>query len=219
MFTLPDLPYGYDALEPTISEKTLHFHHDKHHRTYVKTLNELLDKAGKSPASLEDVIRAAAKAGKDEVKLFNNAAQAWNHGFFWNCMTPTAGKPEGDLAEAIKSAFGDSLADTFVEQGAAHFGSGWVWLVADVAGKLSVKSTHDAQDMVTSEGQTPILVCDLWEHAYYLDYQNDRKKFLTAWFAALPNWAFAADQLAAARGAGRAWRYPAPTGRADARAA
>ncbi|HEY7852484.1 MAG TPA: superoxide dismutase [Caulobacteraceae bacterium] len=219
MFALPDLPYAYDALEPTISEKTLHFHHDKHHATYVKTLNELVDKAGKSPASLEAMIRDAALAGKDGIKLFNNAAQAWNHGFFWNSMTPGAGEPDGQLAEAIKAAFGDSLAETFVEQGAAHFGSGWVWLVADAAGKLAVRSTHDAEDMVTKESSTPLLVCDLWEHAYYLDYQNDRKKFLTAWFNALPNWSFAADQLAAAKGSGKAWRYPVPTGHAGVKAA
>ena len=219
MFALPDLPYAYDALEPTISDKTLHVHHDKHHATYVKTLNELLEKSGRSPASLEEVIRDAAKAGKDGVKLFNNAAQAWNHGFYWNSMTPRAGAPSGQLSEAIKAAFGETLAETFVEQGAAQFGSGWVWLVADSAGKLTVTSTHDAQDMVTAEGLTPLLVCDLWEHAYYLDYQNDRKKYLTAWFAAVPNWAFAADQFAAARGAGKAWRYPVPSGHAGVRAA
>jgi Fe-Mn family superoxide dismutase len=219
MYALPNLPYAYDALEPTISERTLHFHHDKHHGTYVKTLNELVEKAGKSPASLEDVIRDAARAGKDEIKLFNNAAQAWNHAFFWNCMTPSVVKPEGELAEAIRAAFGETLAETFIEQGAAHFGSGWVWVVADAGGKLSVKSTHDAEDMVTIEGRTPLLVCDLWEHAYYLDYQNDRKAFLAAWFKTLPNWSFAADQFAAARGSGRVWRYPPPTGRTGVRAA
>ncbi|HEY2178589.1 MAG TPA: superoxide dismutase [Caulobacteraceae bacterium] len=219
MFALPNLPYAYDALEPTISERTLHYHHDKHHGTYVKTLNELIEKSGKSPASLEDVIRDAAKAGKEGIKLFNNAAQAWNHGFFWNCMTASVVKPDGELAEAIQAAFGETLAETFIEQGAAHFGSGWVWLVADAGGKLSVKSTHDAEDMVTVEGRMPLLVCDLWEHAYYLDYQNDRKAFLSAWFKALPNWSFAADQYAAARGDGKAWRYPPPAGRTGVRAA
>jgi Fe-Mn family superoxide dismutase len=219
MFALPDLPYDYDALEPTISARTMHLHHDKHHRTYVATLNELLDKAGKSPASLEAAIRDAARAGKDEIKLFNNAAQAWNHGFLWKSMTPQASEPDAELAKAIESAFGATLEQTFVEQGAAHFGSGWVWLVADAGGKLSVRSTHDAEDMVTVEGRTPLLVCDLWEHAYYLDYQSDRKGYLTAWFKAAPNWSFASTQYAAAKGDGAAWTYPAPSGRAGVRAA
>lgn len=215
MFVLPDLPYVYDALEPTISAKTMHVHHDKHHAGYVKTLNELLAKAGRSPASLEEVIAASAS----EAKLYNSAAQAWNHAFFWDSMAPGAEKPRGDLAAAITSAFGDSLAETFVAEGAGHFGSGWVWLIADAAGKLTVASTHDAHDMVTVEGRTPLLVCDVWEHAYYLDYQNDRKAFLTAWFNHLANWDFAAAQLAAATGRGPVWRYPAPARDSGAQAA
>jgi Fe-Mn family superoxide dismutase len=221
MFSLPDLPYAYDALEPTMSARTLHLHHDKHHGTYVKTLNELIETTGASPADLEEVIRAAAGGGADKAKLFNNAAQAWNHGFFWSCMAPTTGKPTGDMDAAIRDAFGDlaKLGETLIEQGAAHFGSGWVWLIADRAGKLTVKTTHDAADLVTEGGFTPLLVCDLWEHAYYLDYQNDRKKFLTAWFASLPNWGFAASQFAAATGDGQSWRYPAPVAAQGARAA
>ena len=214
MFTLPDLPYAYGALAPAMSERTLHFHHDKHHRAYVNKLNDLLAKAGRSPASLEEVISGAAKEGGP---LFNNAAQAWNHGFFWQSMTPRKGAPEGDLAKAIEKSFGDvaKLGQVLVERGETHFGSGWVWLVADAAGALDVKSTHDAHDMVTERAQTPLLVCDVWEHAYYLDYQNDRKKFLTTWFETLPNWAFAAEQFANARKGG-AWRYPAPDARAHA---
>ena len=210
MFVLPDLPYAYDALGPVMSDKTLHFHHDKHHAAYVKTTNEILSKAGKSPKSLEDVIREAAKSG--EKKLFNNAAQAWNHGFFWVAMTPKAAKPAGDLASAISTAFGDlaGLKAKFVEAGVGHFGSGWVWLVAETSGTLAVRSTHDAEDFVSGTNVTPLIVCDLWEHAYYLDHQNDRKGFLEAWFDALPNWSFAAKQYAAARGQGEAWRYPAP---------
>jgi superoxide dismutase, Fe-Mn family len=208
MFALPDLPYAYDALSPVISDKTMHFHHDKHHATYVKTLNELLEKAGKSPASLEAVIREAAKGEK---KLFNNAAQAWNHSFFWVSMTPKGEKPSGDLDKAIAEAFGNlaSLKTKFVEEGAGHFGSGWVWLLSDKAGKLEVRSTHDAEDLVTQEGVTPVLVCDLWEHAYYLDHQNDRKAFLEAWFDALPHWSFAGFQFKAAKGDGEPWRHPA----------
>lgn len=212
MFSLPDLPYGYDALEPSISKRTLHFHHDKHHRAYVTKVNDLLDKAGKSPASLEEAISGAERDAEHGRNLFNNAAQAWNHGFFWQCMTPQAGKPEGALAAAIREAFGDigKLGELMVERGETHFGSGWVWLTARLDGKLEVESTHDAHDMVTERSKTPMLVCDLWEHAYYLDYQNDRKRFLKTWFEALPNWPFAARQFAAATDGGRAWCYPAP---------
>jgi superoxide dismutase, Fe-Mn family len=209
MFTIPDLPYAYDALSPVISERTLHLHHDKHHAAYVKTLNELLEKAGQSPDSLEAVIAGSARSG--ETKLFNNAAQAWNHGFFWVSMTPTRQQPSGNLACAIEAGFG-GLADlkkAFVTEGVGHFGSGWVWLTADRSGALKVISTHDAHDIVTQPDSTPLLVCDLWEHAYYLDHQNDRKRFLEAWFDALPNWSFAADQLAASKD-GESWRYPTP---------
>jgi Fe-Mn family superoxide dismutase len=210
MFELPDLPYPYDALAPVMSDKTLHFHHDKHHATYVKTVNELV-KPPETGHSLEEVIRGAARSGNR--KLFNNAAQAWNHAFFWLAMTPHAEKPPSELTSAINGAFGDlkGLKEKFVEEGAAHFGSGWVWLVADRAGKLEVRSTHDADDTLTKDGVAPLIVCDLWEHAYYLDYQNDRKGFLEKWFDALPNWAFAARQYAAARGSGEVWRYPSPS--------
>ena len=212
MFVLPDLPYAYDALEPVMSERTLHFHHDKHHATYVKTLNELLDKDGASPRSLEDVI---AKAGQG--KLFNNAAQAWNHAFFWEALSPDHDTPQSDLAKAIDTAFGGlaKLKEALVAEGAGHFGSGWVWLLADGHGALSVRSTHDAGLPLTEGAATPLLVCDLWEHAYYLDHQNDRKGFLEAWFDALPNWRFAGRQFAAAQGDGEAWRYPAPEAAAE----
>ena len=210
MFELPDLPYAYGALAPVISDKTLHFHHDKHHATYVKTVNELLNGASDAGRSLEDVIRAAAKSG--DTKLFNNAAQAWNHAFFWVAMTAAPAKPPAELETAIAGAFGDlkSLKEKFVSEGATHFGSGWVWLVAGGDGKLEVRATHDADDTLTKDGLTPLIVCDLWEHAYYLDHQNDRKGFLEAWFDALPNWSFAAAQFAAARGQGQPWRYPRP---------
>jgi Fe-Mn family superoxide dismutase len=215
MFSLPDLPYPYDALQPTISSRTLHFHHDKHHRTYVETLNKLLDEAGEAPSNLEDVISAAGPG-----KLFNNAAQAWNHAFFWNAMSPQRQTAQGELSGAIDTAFGGlaRLKEAFVKAGAEHFGSGWVWLAAE-GRNLKVVATHDAGDAALVQSLTPLLVCDLWEHAYYLDHQNDRKGFLEAWFDSLPNWAFAAQQWAAAHGEGRAWRYPAPTaaaGDADA---
>jgi Fe-Mn family superoxide dismutase len=209
MFSLPELPYAYDALVPTISAETLHLHHDKHHATYVKTLNELLEGKGGASDSLEAVIRDAAKG---EAKLFNNAAQAWNHAFFWVAMTPNSGQPEGDLKAAIDAQFGDiaALGDALVKEGAGHFGSGWVWLLSDAGGRLSIQSTHDAHNSLADPAVTPLLVCDLWEHSYYLDYKNDRKAYLEAWFKQLPNWALAASQFAAARGSGEAWRYPAP---------
>jgi len=138
--------------------------------TYIKALNELLGQTGPTKAALEDVIRQSAGAGPDAAKLFNNAAQAWNHAFFWESMAPKPSKPCGNLDAAIRSSFDGlpHLREAFVKEGAAHFGSGWVWLVA-ARGKLAVKSTHDAHDLVTDDASVPLLVCDLWEHAYYLD--------------------------------------------------
>jgi Fe-Mn family superoxide dismutase len=157
--------------------------------------------------SLEDVVVKAAKDG--EKKLFNNAAQAWNHTFFWNSMTPGEAQPGGALDQAITAAFGglEGLKTKFVEEGGAHFGSGWVWLAADTSGALSIVQTHDGENLLTRD-LIPLLVCDLWEHAYYVDYKNDRAAFLKAWFDALPNWGLAASQLAAAKGQGAAWKHP-----------
>jgi Fe-Mn family superoxide dismutase len=204
MYVLPPLPYAYDALEPTMSAETFRFHHDKHHNAYVTVLNQLT--ADQPAKPLEEVIKAAGPG-----KLFNNAAQTWNHAFFWDSMTPDYAAPSGELAAAITAAFG-SLADlktAFVTEGVGHFASGWVWLVAE-GGALKVISTHDAATTVTQAGVTPLLVCDVWEHAYYIDKRNDRKAFLEAWFDALPNWALAANQLAASKGQGEAWAYPKP---------
>jgi len=213
MYTLPELPYAYDALEPTVSQNTLRFHHDKHHKAYVDKTNVLAPKAGLDGQPLEEVVREARKRGDNG--LFNNAAQAWNHAFFWHCMTPAKAAPAGALAEAITQAFGglDALKKAFVEEGVGHFGSGWVWLVAGSEG-LKVISTHDADDTLVRDGLHPLLVCDLWEHAYYLDFQNDRAGFLGRWFDEVANWAFAGQQLAAANGQGAGFRYPAPTGQA-----
>lgn len=206
MFVLPDLPYAYDALSPVISDKTMHHHHDKHHAKYVDTLNQLLKDAGSSPDSLEAAIKDSA--GKN-AKVFNNAAQAWNHAFFWLCMTGDPKPLGGDLAAAIERSFGgvEALKTAFVNEGVGHFGSGWVWLAAQ-GDTLKVVSTHDAGCLVTEAGVTPILVCDLWEHAYYLDHQQDRKGFLEAWFDKLVDWSFAGKQYAAARGQGAAYTYP-----------
>jgi Fe-Mn family superoxide dismutase len=209
MFALPELPYGYDALAPYLSAETLHTHHDKHHKTYVEKTNDLAAKAGLSGRLLEDVVREAHKRG--DKTLFNNAAQAWNHAFFWQAMRPAGGQePSGDLAQAIQRFGGlAALKDAFVEEGFGHFASGWVWIVTGSEG-LKVVSTHDAEDTLVREGLFPLLVCDLWEHAYYLDYKNDRKAFLQRWFENVANWDFAAAQLAAANGAGQGFRYPAP---------
>ena len=214
MFILPKLPYEYDALEPAMSSDTLQFHHDKHHKAYVDKTNELAPKAGLDGRPLEDVVREASRSG--DKKLFNNAAQAWNHAFFWNCMAPKddrgGDKPSGDLARMIEQAFGgfDAFEQAFVEEGANHFASGWVWLVTGSDG-LKVISTHDADDTLVKDGLFPLLVCDLWEHAYYLDYQNDRKGFLKRWLGEVANWTFDADQLAAANGQGQGFRYPKPS--------
>lgn len=215
MFALPDLPYAYSALSPIISECTLHFHHDKHHAAYVRALNACLEALRDTPQTLEDVITQAARSGNR--KLFNNAAQAWNHSFFWVAMSPQIGQPEGELASAIEAAFGtfDGLKRAFVSEGVGHFGSGWVWLASDRGGALVVRSTHDADDTLTHPDLTPLLVCDLWEHAYYLDHQNDRQRFLEAWVDALPNWPFAAVQYEAARGRGEPWHHPKSLAEAD----
>ncbi len=209
MFFLPNLNYASDALEPVISSRTLHLHHDKHHAAYVKALNEQLEPV-KSDWTLEAVIRDAAKA--ENHKLFNSAAQMWNHSFCWLAMSPIREQPAGALATAIDNTFGGLayLKKVFVDNGTDHFGSGWLWLVADRAGKLAVRSTHDADDTLTQTDLTPLLVCDLWEHAYYLDYQNDRKAFLEAWFDAMPDWQFAAQQFAAAQKRGVPWHHPLP---------
>jgi Fe-Mn family superoxide dismutase len=209
MFIVPPLPYAYDALKPAMSDKTLHHHHDKHHAKYVDTLNGLVkDEPSLASMTMEAVIRHA-RAEKQQ-KLFNQSAQAWNHGFFWECMSPEGGKPTGELAAAIDKAFG-SLEDfktSFVREGVGHFASGWVWLVRE-GDALSVISTHDADTAAGRDGVTPLLVSDLWEHAYYLDYQQDREGFLNTWFDHLVNWDFVSQQFAAAGSEG-GYRYPAP---------
>jgi Fe-Mn family superoxide dismutase len=205
MITLPELPYAYDALQPTISAATLHVHHDKHHAKYVDTANKLVADAGLEGRSVEDIIAEAER--RKLGKLFNNAAQAWNHAFFWDCMTPKRRDPGGELLTAIQARFGqlDQLRAQFVQEGADHFASGWVWLAAD-GGDLVVLSTHDAGTLA-HDSKTPLLVCDVWEHAYYLDYQQDRKTFLEQWFDRLADWEFAEAQFAAAQGRHQAWRF------------
>ena len=188
-FTLPPLPYALDALEPHLSRETLELHHGKHHQTYVDKLNDLVE--GSSDADLDKVILEAEKG-----PVFNNAAQHWNHSFYWQCMAPDGGgTPEGELAEAIDREFGSfgALSEKLHEAGATHFGSGWAWLVHD-GSKLLVTSTHDA-DLPLAHGQQALLTIDVWEHAYYVDYRNLRPDYLTAFLDHLVNWDFVAKGL------------------------
>jgi len=189
---LPDLPYAHDALEPHMSKTTLEFHHDKHHQKYVDTLNGLIEGTDLEGKSLEDIISAAA-GDATKNKLFNQAAQVWNHTFFWNSMSPSGGgNPSGQIADAINRDFGsyEAFKNQFSAEAAGHFGSGWAWLVADKDGKLSIMSTHDA-DLPLAHGAHAILTIDVWEHAYYLDYQNKRPDFIAAYLDKLVNWEFA----------------------------
>jgi Fe-Mn family superoxide dismutase len=193
-FTLPPLPYAYDALAPHISENTMHFHYDKHHSGYVDRLNGMLDAGAKDCATIEEVVRYAKANGNGG--MFNNAAQIANHSFFWNCMKPGGGgQPNGELATRINSAFGDfaTFREKFLAAAAGRFGSGWAWLVQDGSG-LAIIDTPNA-DMPNTEGKTSLLTVDVWEHAYYLDYQNLRPKFVETVFDNLINWDFVAQQL------------------------
>ncbi len=207
MFTLEPLPYPDDALEPVISARTLQFHHGKHHAGYVKTVNDRLAELGIRPDSLEEVIEHADQTG--DRKLFNAAQQTRNHSFFWAAMSPDRSRPDTMLAAAIDAQLGGmaGLRQAFVAAGTAEFGSGWVWLVSEDDGSLAITTSHDADYWQGEPGATPLIVCDVWEHAYYLDHQNDRKAFLEAWFDTLPNWDFASEQFAAAKGQAQKWRH------------
>jgi superoxide dismutase, Fe-Mn family len=188
--TLPELPYAMDALEPHISRETLEYHYGKHHRTYVDKLNGLIEDTELANASLEDTIRGSSGG------VFNNAAQVWNHTFYWHCMAPTGGgKPSGDLARAIDGAFGsfDEFHKQFSDKAATLFGSGWTWLVKQPDGKLAIVQTGNADTPLTGKA-TPLLTCDVWEHAYYIDYRNARPKYLEAFWKVV-NWDFVAKNL------------------------
>jgi Fe-Mn family superoxide dismutase len=198
-FELPPLPYAQDALEPHYTARTLSFHYGKHHRTYVDTLNKLIEGSELEGMSLEDVIRAV-QGKSDKQAVFNNAAQVWNHTFFWNSMKPGGGgEPGGELSDKLVASFGgvEQAVQALRTAGATRFGSGWAWLVSD-NGDLKVLSTPNAEQP-TGPGVTPLLVVDVWEHAYYLDYQNLRPRYLETFFGDLVNWDFAAENLAAAK--------------------
>lgn len=189
--TLPELPYSRHALSPFISTRTIDFHHGKHHRAYVDALNKLLAERPESEAPLEEIIRGTA-GDASQVSVFNNAAQAWNHSFYWNSMKPKGGgRPTGPIANAIKMKFGDweSFGEAFSSAAARRFGSGWVWLVAN-NGVLEIRSTPNAMTPFTEPGVTPLLTMDVWEHAYYLDYQNKRSSYVAEFIKHLLNWDF-----------------------------
>jgi superoxide dismutase, Fe-Mn family len=205
-FELMPLPYDSEALAPAISAETLSFHHGKHHKAYIDKTNAAIEGTELADADLETVI---AKARGTDQGLFNNAAQSWNHGFYWHSLSPDAAGPSGELAAKIAEAFGSTgeLTKQLAERGAGHFASGWVWL-AEKGGKLSVEETHDGDTLADSgadSGFTPLLTIDVWEHAYYLDYQNRRPDYLNAVLDKILNWDFAAENLAR----GSTWTYPA----------
>ncbi len=191
-FELPPLPYAQDALQPHISAETLEYHYGKHHNTYVVKLNGLVPGTEYENKSLEEIITSAPAGG-----VFNNAAQVWNHTFYWHCLSPNGGgEPSGAVADAINSAFG-SFADfkqKFTDSAINNFGSGWTWLVKNADGSVAIVNTSNAGCPLTS-GQTPLLTVDVWEHAYYIDYRNVRPDYMNA-FWALVNWDFVADNLA-----------------------
>jgi Fe-Mn family superoxide dismutase len=191
-FELPPLPYAKDALAPHLSAETLDFHYGKHHQTYVTNLNNLAPGTEFDGLSLEEIVK------KSSGGIFNNAAQIWNHTFYWNSLSPNGGgQPSGALADAINAKFGSfaSFQEEFTKCAVTTFGSGWAWLVKNADGSLALVSSSNAGCPLTT-GQTPLLTCDVWEHAYYIDYRNARPKYLEA-FWALVNWEFAAANFAA----------------------
>jgi superoxide dismutase, Fe-Mn family len=197
-YELPELPYGYTELEPHISKSTLEFHHDKHHAGYVQKFNDAVQGTDLADQPMEAVLMAIAKDPKQS-GLFNNAAQAWNHTFYWNSMKPGGGgMPSGALMQKIEADFGsfEQFVTAFKDAGATQFGSGWAWLVLE-NGSLKVTKTLNADNPLT-QGQIPLLTMDVWEHAYYLDYQNKRPDYIQTFLDKLVNWDFAAQNLAAA---------------------
>ncbi|MFY0568382.1 superoxide dismutase [Archangium lansingense] len=189
-FTLPELPYKKDALAPHISAETLEYHHGKHHAAYVTNLNKLLEGKPEASRSLEEVIL------NSEGGVFNNAAQVWNHTFYWNCMKPNGGgRPTGDLADAITRDFGsfERFREEFANAAATQFGSGWAWLVLE-KGKLAVTKTGNA-DLPLKHGQKALLTIDVWEHAYYIDFRNARPKYIDTFLEKLVNWDFVLENL------------------------
>ncbi len=194
-FRLPDLPFAKDALGAFMSAETLDYHHDKHHRAYVDKANQLLEAKSGAGGTLSRTIRVAHESGDEG--LFNNAAQLWNHSFFWQCLAPAQGqRPTGQLAEMIDEAFGstDGMLAKLNAEAVGHFSNGWAWLVLD-RDALAITSLHDADSPVAHESMKPLLTLDLWEHAYYIDYRNDRPGFAEKVLGNIVNWEFVAGNL------------------------
>jgi superoxide dismutase, Fe-Mn family len=192
MIQLPPLPFGKDALSPHISAETIEYHYGKHHQAYVNNLNQLIPGTRYENLPLEDIVRSS------DGKIFNNAAQAWNHTFYWNCLSPAAaGKPAGALLQRIEKHFGsfEQFQKQFTEAAVGLFGSGWAWLVQMPNGDLGLQTTSNAGTPLTTH-DSPLLTCDVWEHAYYIDYRNARPKYVEA-FWKVANWEFAAKNLKA----------------------
>ncbi len=190
-FKLPDLPYPKNALEPYISEETLEYHYGKHHQTYVNNLNKLLEDAPQyQDKSLEEIIRTASGG------LFNNAAQTWNHTFYWNSMSPNSGEPSKELRVALERNFGsiDQFKENFINSATANFGSGWTWLIQKGNGNLDIVNTSNAATPIQDSDLTPLLTVDIWEHAYYIDYRNARPKYLSNFWEVV-NWDFASKNF------------------------
>ncbi len=189
---LPALPYARDALAPTISEETIDYHYGKHHNAYVTNLNKMIEGTADADKSLEEIIRSSAGG------VFNNAAQIWNHTFYWNSLAPNAGgEPTGALSDAINHAFGsfEEFKAKFTASAAGNFGSGWTWLVKNADGSLAIVNTSNADTPITDQSITPLLTVDVWEHAYYVDYRNARPEYLKN-FWEIANWEFAATNFA-----------------------
>ena len=200
-YTLIDLPYADTALAPAISAETLSFHYGKHHQTYIDKMNDAIAGTPHADAAMEDIVAAARGSNAG---LFNNAAQSWNHAFYWHSMAAEETAPSDELKAKIDAAFGsvDALKDQLKARGAGHFASGWVWL-AEKGGTLSIEETNDGDTLADSDFN-PLLVIDVWEHAYYLDHQNKRPAYLDAVVGSKLNWAFASENLAR----GTTWTYP-----------
>lgn len=189
--SLPELPFARNALAPHISEETLDYHYGKHHQGYVNKLNKTIEGTDLADLSLEEIIK------RQDESTFNNAAQIWNHTFYWKSLSPNGGgEPQGDLAGAIAESFGSvaTFKEDFAKAAAGNFGSGWTWLVKNASGKLEIVNTDDAETPVLDPDLTPLLTVDVWEHAYYIDYRNDRGAYLKSYWE-LVNWDFAASNL------------------------
>ncbi len=192
MITLPPLPFSRDALQPHISAETLDFHYGKHHKAYVDKLNQLIESTDQKNKSLEEIIKSSSGP------TFNNAAQVWNHTFYWNSLSPkSTSLGKGRLATAIDQSFGsfDAFKEKFSAAAVAQFGSGWAWLVQNADGKVEIQTTSNAETPLTKQGVKPLMTCDVWEHAYYIDYRNARPKYLESFWNVV-NWNFANENFA-----------------------